>query len=264
MENKKDQNKSYYERNRERLLEKARLRATGKGSQGGEAEERGSVVTLFESKASQPRKKSKPGVGVRTASVTAETVFLLALVILITAFLFHETAKFFFLLENNWVGARVKAAILECSAIAFAVMPTRSRVGTAFSGLMVLLIYAFGIWAVSYPILSASKLQEAQAEIQEKTIRELEEEISKKVAVRDRYWSQDRTTLAKRYDQSLDALRSRLDAERSSSVITPPVTLVRGLLIAGVLFRVLSMVSNFAAIQMLRRKTRDRGTSCPH
>lgn len=254
---KKDQNKSYYERNKERILEKARLRAQGKGSVPSNRE--GSVVSLFQNSdpvVSKPKSTRKPVARPKQAATSSRglSIFLMGLVGLMTSFLFHETAKFFFVSDQNWAAALLKAGILEGAAIAFTLMQWRSWLGSVFNGLMVLLIYVFGIWVVSYPVISGAEIQRSLSETHSKSISELEAEIAKKEAIRDQYWKEDRPSYARKYDLSLDDLRGRLNTERQRVVALPVGHLLQGVLLAGIVFRILMMISNFACIRYLRTR----------
>jgi hypothetical protein len=253
---KKDRNKSYYERNKERILEKARLKALEKSPSS--LIEKGSVVSLF--------KNPEPNVAKKTKSekqrskifkmpwIESGYFFLLVLVGCMTSFLFHETSKFFLVLDQNWGGACLKAGILEGAAIAFSIMQGRDGWGVRLNRMMVALIYGFGIWVVSYPIVSSAQSQHNQTAIHQKTINELEGEISKKESIRDQYWQQDRVTLARRYDQSLEVLRTQLGVARNMIIGLPSEVMLKGVLLAGILFRILIMISNFACIQYLRNR----------
>lgn len=252
---KNDLNKSYYLRNKERILEKARLRAQVQASC--KAGSGSSVVSLFKKpdvELPKPKVSQKPIVRREVLVSGAETAFLFGLVGLMTSFLLYETMKFFLVTDENWRTACLKAVILEGAAIAFTLMQGRGRFGSVFNKVMVFLIYSFGIWVVSYPIVSSTQALQAQADIRQKTIRELEGEASKKEAIRDQYWKQDRVTFARKYDQSLDELRNRLDVERKGVVEVPQSRLDQSIVLAGILFRILTMVSNFYCVQYLKNR----------
>ena len=224
---KKDQNKSYYLRNKEKILERARKRS--EDVQVSEIIQDlpekpiifQKVVSLFESPKASPTVKaenmhlheqSREKPLSRFHLLEMGLLFILASTI--TGYLIHESAKFFFETDGNQPAAIVKALILEGAAVAFSLLRGRTFWNRVVFRLMVVLIYAFGLCVVSGPVLSSAIHQQNESALQQKRVQELETEIRKKEGMRDRYWKEDRTTLARRYDQALDALRTTLDTER--------------------------------------------------
>jgi len=245
---KKDKNRSYYEKNKERLLEKARQRRE-------KAPSSPRVVSLFEPAPNSAVPSSdEPHNLPRAPWSMVGKAFLFVLVASMTTFLMHESAKFFFQSEGSQISAYLKAFVLESATVAFSLMKGRNLAFKLTYKLMVFLIYVYGIWIVSGPIVNSAIHQQNEAILCQKNVQELESEISQKEAIRDRYLTEGRITLVRKYDQSIDSLRSRLNQARKGWVQTPNPTLIRNVLWALIGFRILIMLSNFLCIQYLGRE----------
>jgi hypothetical protein len=241
---KSEQNKSYYQRNKEKILEKAKLRAQEK------VEKPLQLVPRIE----VPKKKGcaqKPQGEERSTQSFLGIAMLALLALSMSSFLIHESAKFFASPEESWKLACFKAFILEGAAIAFSVIRGQTRVMKLIYKLMVLMVYVYGIWVVSGPSVNHALQKHDEIVYLQTTIRELEVEISKKEAVRDSYWKQDRNGLARKYDLAITEMKVRLDVARSKSVQGPNLQILQNQLCSSIGFRILIMAANFLCLQFL-------------
>lgn len=241
---KSEQNKSYYQRNKEKILERARSRTArpAKGLQ---------LVPFFEdSPKAGAKKKKSPSDSSFNRRLGLGLLFLL--VLSMTGFLIHESAKFFADSSDSMSGAYFKALLLEGAAIAFSLMRGRTLWLGCIYKLAVVLAYSYGVWVVSEPILDSTLMKHDEIVLHQKAVQEIETEIAKKEAVRDQLWAKDRMNTAQKYDLSLASLKEKLDLVRSEKVQTQNVEVIRHHLWESIGFRIFIIFANFLFLQFFK------------
>ena len=241
----KNYNREYYLKNREKLLSRARNR-TKKGR--GQAK----VLSLFGQMPSEPC----PG-GFHRDRVT-RTPFLWklrllwALVLAMTFYLLLESTRFYYSAEGHWLESLLKALILEGAAVAFSLAKARTWLGTLTYKGLVAAIYIYSVLLISGTAFNQAGHQEKEVQITEKRIQGWEESIAKLEITRDRFWKDDRVTLARKYDIEIASLKNKLDQTRKDMIQLPTSKIVWNTLWMLVGFRILVMLSNFCCLQILK------------
>jgi hypothetical protein len=247
---KKNYNKLYYQKNREKILERA------KATPAPRRRPLLNVIPLFKNKIEQSI--SKPTFLKIFFKCSIETLFLQIFVAMMTYFLVSESADFYISVDGNRAGAYLKALILEGAVIAFSLMRTRSvLLSAAYKG-MIVLVYLYSIWAISGSVIHGALKQRTEAALHQKSVQEIEHEIQQKEIIRDRYFQTDRITLARKYDLDLNGLKQKLDETRQSVLKVPNQIVIWNTLATLVVFRILVMLSNVLCVQELGRRHRLR------
>jgi hypothetical protein len=243
---KKNYNRTHYLKNREKLLEKAKARTkeTFQPSVNVLPLFKGPVVKAF-------KNSSRENI---IAALKWETIFLVILVGAMTYFLVTETASFYASIDGKWGNAFLKALILEGAVIAFTLMKAeRAALNFAYK-LMIGLVYAYSIWVISGSVIHSALQNQRLFLSHQKSVRELEGEVSKLETLRDHYAKTERVGLVRRYDHSLDSLRQNLVESRRTFVQVPDELMNWNSLFTLVVFRVLVMLSNLLCIRELGRR----------
>lgn len=127
-----------------------------------------------------------------------------------------------------------------------------TKTGRGMSGLfykfMAILIYSYGVCALSGSVLQTAFSQSSQIGNYSKVVVELETEIAKKTSIRDSYFEERRIILGMKLDRGLDALKQKLELSREILLKTPQPKMVWNILLILVSFRVLAVISNFVLL----------------
>lgn len=242
-------NRDYYLQNKKKILERAKQRAEQKRSSAP------NIIPLF--------KPQSPDIGypVRPSGkpITGRnwgTLLLYFLVTAITFFLIKETAHFYRSTDGDAVMAWFKAFLLEGIVFAFCLMKGKAGVIRFFYKFMAIAIYLYGLWVVSASVVHVAFHQRGQLDLHQRSVLELEAEISKKTTLRDSFFSANRITRALKLDQSLEVLKQKLERSREFIARSPNPLVIWNTLLSLVTFRVLLLISNLACLNELGRRFR--------
>lgn len=253
-------NKNYYKKNSPKILERAKSKRQPKD------QSQSNVISLFKTrvkKVNDQQAQNPPLVPPPVAPITRRfrvslgTAFLHLLAGANMYFLVTEAARFYGTLEGHGFSAYLKAGILEGAIFVFSsLLKPKDLVMGLLNSLMILLIYSYSVWTISGTVIRESFSDQAQVRFHEKTVLELESEISKKTALRDLYFQENRVTLGSKVDLAINALKTQINQSREFLAHAPNAAMIWNSLLTLILFRVLVMISNLFCLRELARRYR--------
>jgi hypothetical protein len=248
------QNRNRYLRNREKVLIQAKERREKS------PKKLSNVIPFFKNgeiplnQISSIASKAK-----RSAlKINREVLFLSPLIALMTYYLVSESARFYQFAEGDASGAYLKALIAEGIVLVFAASkaPTPSLRWLYRGVLGLACIYS--LWALSAKTVSEAVNRGVLAIQSQKAATELELELEKRIATRNRLFELNRVTLARSYDSSIDAIQIKLEKMRHSAIEAGSPLAIANTVITLVLFRTIVMIANALCVHRLKRGLRFR------
>jgi hypothetical protein len=189
-----------------------------------------------------------------------ERVFLALLVVATTLFLIRETGLYLNATEGGGTGL-IKAMIGEGIVIALSWLHFSTLKLKLARVILLGAFFAFNLWTLTGSVVSAGESSITRVEIVDQTIRELESTIASKETLRQGAQTQDRKTLARKYEIQIDELRQKLSDARAERLKVQSVRLTQLNTVQSVWFRLIVMSANALLISQLSGlKSRERAT----
>ncbi|CAM6053596.1 unnamed protein product [Sphagnum tenellum] len=255
-------NREDYNKNKEKILQQARIRYQEKKSRKLKDE---NIIPLFPEEVLSPtRRESQRGKEWRFhipkifSKHNFTLFFFQVLVIGMTYFLMTETAQFYATKDPGGINPWLKAGLLEGAVIAFTIMGAKGLRKSGFGKVMSFLIYVYTLWVVSGNALTQTDMAHEQRQAHSKEIVALEEEIQKLTQLRDRSFESHRNTLAMKIQQDLLQVRHRKEQLEGTVFSTPNSMLLWNSLLTLVVLRLIVMITNLFCLQELARRYRLR------
>lgn len=245
-EKKKRRNRISYTRNRALILNRARERYHEKKIIPFPSEAGGENMPSYAPRSSRNRKRLGGwGVGHPLMLIRlVEQVSIFAVILVSTYFLLHETVGFLVQTEGNLSTAWLKAFIVEALILTLSWLRFPGwRKGTARSALL-LALFGYTAWTVVGGVWTQGKMKVLEASLAEKRVSEIQQSITQKEAMRDRYIEQGADILARRYDRQIDNLRDQLTDVRDHMLKNPGAQTVLMNFSALAFFRLIVMLAN--------------------
>ena len=245
-EKKKHRNRLSYTRHRKSILNRARERYHAK------------KVILFPSQASRKKmppfafnrpKKRRPligwGVGHPLKLIRlVEQILILVVIVVSTYFLLRETVGFLIQTEGSPSTAWLKAFIVEALILTLSWLRAPDWRKKVVKGALLLALFGYTTWTVVGGVWTQGQMKVLEASLSEKRALEIQESITQKESMRDRYIEQGADILARRYDRQIDALRDQLSDVRSHMLKNPGAQTVLINFSALAFFRLIVILAN--------------------
>lgn len=183
-----------------------------------------------------------------------EGLLLSLLVVIMVRFLVTETVKYQISIGENRIEAYVNAIMLEGIVIAFAIFKARTSWQKTLRGLMIFFVYFYGICAISGAAVNVALFQQNELRLNQQNIATLEHEVVRMGDLRDRFFKTERTTLARKYEQTLESKNLTLDQLRRLTTQMPSSARSWANLAMAIVLRLLVAASNICCVGMLKRK----------
>lgn len=247
------QNRLNYLKNREKILQKAKVRSPES------SKTVSNVIPLFKSEVVQRvGEKMISQVKKRTLRINREVFFLCPMIALMTYYLISESAKFYQFADGDQTGAYVKALIAEGIILVFSGFKAHTRTLRWLYRSVLILACVYSLWALSAKNVSEVLNRGTQAVQNQKALKELEIELEKRMEARSHFLEANRLSIAKGYEASIDTLQSKLEKLRSSAIeVGSPLVMINTMMTL-VFFRAIVMIANALCMNRLKRGIRFR------
>jgi len=171
-------------------------------------------------------------------------ILILVVIVVSTYFLLHETVGFLIQTEGSPSTAWLKAFIVEALILTLSWLRPPNWRKKVIKGALLLALFGYTTWTVVGGVWTQGKMKVLEASLSEKRAMEIQESITQKESMRDRYIEQGADILARRYDRQIDALRDQLSDVRGHMLKNPGAQTVLINFSALAFFRLIVMLAN--------------------
>ena len=235
-EQRKEYNRAYYQKNKERLAEKKKQKATPTQNE---------QIQEVSSPSIPP--SQTPWRFLRWLEILA----FLTLAIFMTLFLVKESANFYLDLNDGPFIAYLKAGIIEGVAVLFSFSRGKNKIIQWSQRLVVVLLCSLTLWTMSGRMIKSASQDTSKVRTLTQMIHDLESEQQQKEHLRGELLAKGWIGATRKYEKGIDQIRQKLESlrEQTSTLEAPHVIMNSlGILIA---FRLLIVLSNLICIHRL-------------
>jgi hypothetical protein len=232
----KEYNRAYYLKNKQKLAEKKKLKEVAPLDE----------LILNATSPAQPPRLS-PWRFLRWLEILA----FLILAIFMTVFLVKESANFYLDLNDGPFIAYLKAGIVEGVAVLFSFSRGKNKLIQWSQRLVVVLLCSLTLWTMSGRMIKTASQDTSKVKTITQMIRDLESEQQQKEHLRGELLAKGWIGATRKYEKGIDQIRQKLENLREqSSLLEAPHVIMNslGILIA---FRLLIVLSNLICIHRL-------------
>lgn len=224
----RDYNKAYYQRNKQRIVQKKR-------------------TTLFS-------KVQSLAFNSRLFFVHLEVVFLLFLVAAMTWYLVHESASFYLDEHESVFSAYLKAGMIEGIAIFFSFSKSTGKFLNRVQRFVVVFLCGLTLLTMAGRLVKNAVQGTSQFYSVKKQIEALEKERQQKESLQQQMIQRGWIGAARRYEKGLDELRLKLlKSQQEATALASPQVVLNSLGIL-LLFRFLIVVANLICVHRITER----------